>query len=59
MESWEDKELFISQSSTKVDISAEIPGFRKTMVSSQGEGLFITQSSTNTDISTEIEGNVV
>ena len=39
--------------------SAEIPGFRKTMVSSQDEGLFITQSSTNADISGEIEGNVV
>ena len=41
MDSSEDEELFITQSSTKADISAEIPGFRKTMVSSQDEGLFI------------------
>ena len=59
MHSSEDEELFITQSSTKADISAEIPGFRKTMVSSQDEGLFITQSSTNANISVEIEGNVV
>ena len=49
----EDEELFITQSSTNADISAETPGFRKTMVSSQDEGLCITQSSTNADISAE------
>ena len=59
MDSSGDEELLITQSSTKADISAEIPGFRKTMVSSQDEGLFITQSSTNVDISAEIEGNVL
>ena len=58
MDSSEDEELFITQSSTNADISAETPGFRKTMVSSQ-DGLCITQSSTNADISAEIEGNVV
>ena len=30
MVSWEDEGLFITQSSTKADISAEIPRFRKT-----------------------------
>ena len=40
-------------------ISAEIPGFRKSMDLSEDEGLFITQSSTKADISAEIEGNVV
>ena len=59
MDSSEDEELFITQRSTNADISAEIPGFRKTMVSSQDKGLCITQSSTNADISAEIEGNVV
>ena len=59
MDSSEDEGLFITQSSTKADISAEIPGFRKTMDSSEDEGLFITQSSMNADISAEIEGNVV
>ena len=59
MDSSGDEELFITQSSTKTDISAEIPGFRKTMVSSQDEGLFITQSSTNVHISAEIEDNVL
>ena len=54
MDSSEDEGLFIKQSSTKADISAEIPGFRKTMDSSEDEGLFITQSSMNADISAEI-----
>ena len=30
--------LFLTQRSTKPDISAEIPGFRKTMDSSEDEG---------------------
>ena len=47
------------ESSAKADVSAEIPGFRKTMDSSEDEGLFITQSSTKVDISAEIEGNVL
>ena len=59
MDSSEDEGLFITQSSTKADISAEIPGFGKTMDSLEDEGLFITQSSTKADISAEIEGNVV
>ena len=59
MGSWEDEGLFITQSSTKADISAEIPGFRKTMDLSEGEGLFIPESSTKVDISAQIEGTVV
>ena len=59
MDSSEDEGLFITQSSTKADISAEIPWFRKTMDLSEGKGLFIAQSSTKADISGEIEGNVV
>ena len=59
MDSSEDEGLFITQSSTKANISTEIPRFRNTMDSSQDEGLLITQSSTNPDISEEIEGNVV
>ena len=59
MDTSEDEGLFITQSSTKADTSAEIPGFRKTMDSWQDEGLFITKRSTNADISAEIEGNVV
>ena len=50
---------YLLHSSTKADISAEIPWFRKTMDLSEGEGLFITQSSTKADISAELEGNVV
>ena len=46
MDSSEDEGLFITQSSTKADISAGIPGLRKTMDLSEDEGLFITQSST-------------
>ena len=59
MDASKDEELFITQSSTKADISAEIPGFRKTMDLSEDEGLFFTQSSKKADISAEIEGNVV
>ena len=55
----EDKGLCITQSSTKADISAEIPWFRKMMDLSEDKGLFITQSSTKADISGEIDGNVV
>ena len=39
MDSSEDERLFITQSSTKADISAEIPGSRKTMDLSEDEGL--------------------
>ena len=59
MDSSEDEGLFITQSSTKADISAGIPGLRKTMDLSEDEGLFITQSSTKADISAVIEDNVV
>ena len=43
MDSSEDEGLIITQNSTKADISAEIPGFVKTMDSLEDEGLFITQ----------------